>query len=121
MKICCNCKEEKDVSEFHKKGNENRTSSQCKKCFNRYCMDRWTQRKKDAIEYKGSSCMDCGLVYNNNHYIFDFHHLDPSLKEKDWNQLRLTSWDKIKIELDKCDLLCGNCHRTRHWKIDNEK
>lgn len=45
----------------------------------------------------------------------DFHHRDPSEKEFDWNKLRKRSWESIAFELDKCDLLCSNCHRESHY------
>jgi len=119
MKKCSTCKEDKNEVEFYSRGkNRSDTGNMCKVCFNAYCIQRWIQRKKDAILYKGHKCVDCGLIYTDNYYVFDFHHLDPSIKEKDWNKLRLTSWENIKKELDGCILLCSNCHRTRHWKVD---
>lgn len=49
----------------------------------------------------------------------DFHHREPKTKEFGLSIRGLTrSWDKIKLELDKCDLLCANCHRELHAKID---
>jgi len=78
-------------------------------------MNRWKERKNKAIEYKGSECMDCHIKFPNNpSCIFDFHHLDPADKDTDWQKLRQRSWIKITKELDKCILLCCNCHRIRH-------
>lgn len=94
-------------------------TSFCKKCFNIYIGKRWIEKKIKAIEYKGCSCVDCGLTYPQTPYpVFDFHHLNPSEKDVEWIKLRKRSWDKITYELDKCDLLCSNCHRIRHY---NEK
>lgn len=75
-------------------------------------MQRWTRRKLQAIAYKGGKCIDCG--YASNHTALSFHHLDPSTKEYDWTKLRLRSWKSIITELDKCVLLCNNCHSERH-------
>lgn len=52
--------------------------------------------------------------FNRSYVIFDFHHLNPSEKDVDWSKLRLKSDESIKNELNKCVLLCSNCHRKRH-------
>jgi len=67
-----------------------------------------------AIEYKGGKCQICG--YNKCLQALEFHHLDP--KGKDFPLSGSTkSWDNIKKELDKCILLCANCHREIHANI----
>ena len=76
--------------------------------------DRWTKRKLQAIEYKGGCCYRCG--YDKCHGALQFHHIDPTTKEANWNKIRLWSWDKIVNELDKCLLLCANCHAEEHTK-----
>jgi hypothetical protein len=115
-KICSKCNTEKSVSEFHSNPSRN-TSAYCKKCFNGYCMDRWTQRKIDALEYKGNKCEDCTISYPEYPYvIFDFHHLDPTKKSFSWTKMRLVTQKVLNKELDKCALLCSNCHRIRHYK-----
>ena len=87
----------------------------CKKCFNARCQQRWIKRKLEAIAYKGSQCADCQLYLSNSHYaVFEFHHLDPTQKDVDWSKLRLGSSTKLYQELEKCILLCANCHRIRH-------
>jgi predicted HNH restriction endonuclease len=76
----------------------------------------WTNREKlKAIEYKGGACVICG--YNKCCAALDFHHLDPSQKERpamgaiyDYKKFE----DNI-AELDKCILLCSNCHRELHY------
>lgn len=73
---------------------------------------RWIRRKKTAVEYKGGKCIDCGFT---GHYAaYQFHHRDPYTKLYDWNKLRLHKWETVHAELDKCDLLCANCHSIRH-------
>ena len=74
--------------------------------------------KREAVLYKGGKCAVCGIKYNGeNGAIFDFHHINP--KEKDFNISTLfrncsTIPDKIWKELDKCILVCSNCHRQIH-------
>lgn len=75
------------------------------------------KNKVAAIQYKGSKCTCCGISYNGeNASIFDFHHTDPSVKDtevsKILNNPELT--ETIKEELDKCILVCSNCHRLIH-------
>ena len=112
-KVCSSCNEKKTLTEFY--STKNKTQALCKKCFNVYCVNRWVQKKIDAITYKGGKCTDCSITYPEQPYvIFDFHHLVPSEKDVDWTKLRLKSDESIKKELDKCVLLCSNCHRKRH-------
>lgn len=66
--------------------------------------------KKLAIEYKGGKCQICG--YNKCERALEFHHKNPDEKSFGLGAKGLTrSWEKTKIELDKCVLLCANCHR----------
>ena len=117
-KVCPTCQEEKLIAEFYSRGKRenNRPASKCKSCFNSYCMKRWIDKKKEAIEYKGGKCVDCSIIYP--YPVYGFHHLEPRKKDGQWNQLRLRSKEAIEQELDKCVLLCSNCHRLRHH---NEK
>lgn len=73
------------------------------------------KRKDEAIQYLGGICLDCGQQYHPA--IFEFHHRNPQEKSgKDPSKMLSLSWVKILNELDKCDLLCANCHRLRHHK-----
>ena len=69
-------------------------------------------RKVKAIEYLGGKCNTCNNSYHPA--IFEFHHLDPSTKEKDPSKMLSLSWERLSAELDKCLLLCANCHRLIH-------
>jgi hypothetical protein len=111
MKVCSKCKETKDDSEFYIKRSENRHYSMCKSCYNEYVVARWIKRKKDAIQYLGGECSHCG--FKGHYSVFHFHHLYD--KDYNWTKLRLRSWKDILTELDKCILLCANCHAIEHW------
>jgi len=114
-KICTKCKIKKSLNDFYSQNDRKNKASYCKNCFNKYCIQRWINKKIKAIEYMGNKCQDCNLHINNTHYsVFEFHHLDSNTKDYEWTKLRLKSEDKIKKELDKCVLLCANCHRIRH-------
>ena len=63
-----------------------------------------------AIDYKGGRCQLCG--YDKYQGALDLHHIDRKEKEfsiSDKGHSR--SWERVKKELDKCFLVCANCHR----------
>jgi predicted DNA-binding protein YlxM (UPF0122 family) len=69
--------------------------------------------KEMAIAYKGGVCQECG--YDKCNSALEFHHLDPN--EKDFNISKnghSRSWKRVKDELDKCILVCSNCHKEIH-------
>ncbi len=111
-KFCVRCNEIRPLSNFYSRGASKRYASFCKDCQNRYAMDRWIERKQESIRYKGGKCSKCG--YDKNYSALVFHHRDPEKKDFDWNKLRLRSQKVITNELDKCDLLCRNCHAELH-------
>lgn len=112
-KLCPKCHAEKSASDFYSAPDRKcGTMSYCKKCFNQYCSEKRIARKVKAIQYKGSKCVNCSLTYPETpYYIFDFHHTDPNVKEFGWRKLCNFSWKRQKPELDKCLLVCSNCHR----------
>ena len=71
-------------------------------------------RKLKAVEYMGGKCNLCGNDYHPS--VFEFHHLDPEIKDRDPSKMLQLSWDRLQAELDKCVLLCANCHRFTHYK-----
>ncbi len=76
-----------------------------------------SKRRKEirqmAIEYKGGRCQICG--YDHCPEAMEFHHLKSNEKDFGISQKGYTrSWVKVKQELDKCIMLCANCHREVH-------
>jgi len=109
-RVCIRCKQTKQLSEMHR--TKTRVYGYCKSCLYRLQMIRWNRQKIRAIKYLGGKCQKCGFA--GHPVLFDFDHRDPSTREFNWNKLRLRSWEGIRRELDKCDLLCVYCHRLRH-------
>ena len=69
--------------------------------------------KEELIKYKGGQCEICG--YNKCQNALEFHHLNPS--EKDFSIASNSSYKNMEIlkrEVDKCILVCANCHREIH-------
>lgn len=72
-------------------------------------------RKIELVNYKGGCCEKCG--YSNSMNALQFHHINP--EDKDFTiGGRNYSIDKMKREVDKCVLLCSNCHVETHEEID---
>lgn len=90
----------------------------CKKCAMDAVIKRRDKIKKLSIEYKGGKCEKCD--YNKCERALTFHHLDPSKKEFALSRANM-SWEKMKLELDKCVLLCFNCHMELHDELEKQK
>jgi hypothetical protein len=112
-KHCKRCETTKNADEFYRRRQGTNLSSYCKPCTNNQTLERQRRFKKECIVYKGGSCQVCG--YDSCDGALEFHHLDPSQKDFSIAHARLTKFDnKIKEELDKCAILCCNCHREAH-------
>ena len=70
------------------------------------------KRKEDMVHVMGDHCQLCG--YNKCIIALEFHHINPSEKEFNFNKAISMDWEKTRLELEKCILLCANCHREVH-------
>ncbi len=70
----------------------------------------WRKLKARAVELLGGACTVCGI--EDSPAIYDFHHRDPG--NKDFSISQGKTWAKIELEIQKCDLVCANCHRKLH-------
>lgn len=129
MKTCSKCKEEKELSEFHKNSlKKDGYNSYCKSCMrtlqnqNQHLYrqrqkrntKKYIERNKEFVNRYKSLC-GCKICGEKRSWILDFHHLE----DKDENVSRLvidcTAINKLKIEIKKCIVLCSNCHRNLHY------
>jgi hypothetical protein len=113
MSQCRECLREYDYTpELRKKGYRKTICNSCTVTLAR------RRRKLKAIEYKGGKCQICG--YDKCASALHFHHTDPNEKDFGFSDKGIPrSWEKQKIELDKCILLCSNCHCEVHEGITN--
>ena len=77
---------------------------------------RLLKNKTDCVNYLGGKCIDCGY---ENIIALTFHHRIPEDKSFAVSSLLANGWglERLKEELDKCDLLCANCHIIRHSRL----
>jgi len=138
-KICSICKKEKNVKEFYarrkKKNGTTLYYPMCKECKNKqnrkYYMQnrkkelergekRRKKRRAELTEYKKTlKCKHCGLAKPE---CLDFHHIDPNTKVERVSYLAcLYSLKKALPEIEKCVVLCSNCHIKEHKRLKKEK
>ena len=136
MKKCGMCKEWKDESEFAKRTFKKSVGTQgnCKKCSNAnraiYYKNNREQQVRVRKEYRQNnriwfdeykSTLKCKECPENNPACLDFHHRDPSKKEVTLGDAVRMGWSKERTlkEIEKCDVLCANCHRKLHYNEKN--
>lgn len=144
MKKCSKCQIEKPLNEFYqrKKYRTGEYYEKCKECMKtrgrKYYHDnherqlhlaklrklRYIEERKIWLtEIKNKPCADCGENYSP--WVMDFDHRDGHNKVASISNLAInstSSFEKIKKEIEKCDLVCANCHRIRtHDRIQKAK
>jgi len=69
----------------------------------------------EVVRLKGGKCQNCGGVFPVS--VYDLHHRDPETKEFSLGRmnLKLPMSERMLAEVDKCDLLCANCHRAMQY------
>lgn len=78
-----------------------------------YRLEYWRQNQLRLIDYlKSHPCVDCGEL---DIVILEFDHLNPKQKLATVSDMvrQGCAWNRIAIEIEKCDVVCTNCHRRR--------
>lgn len=135
MKYCSFCKTEKSENEFSlNKTKKDKLNSFCKTCMSEYkkrhyeankinIIKKVTRRKNEIKAWvknykKNLKCEKC----NENHpAVLQFHHLENQIKENNISNLMCSgvSIRKIKEEINKCIVVCANCHFKIHYEQQN--
>jgi predicted HNH restriction endonuclease len=72
--------------------------------------------RQRAIALKGGACQICG--YARCAEALEFHHQEGSSKDFGISAKGYTrSWERVRREVEKCILVCANCHRELHAGI----
>lgn len=131
-KLCTKCGKVKSVSEFSKNSSKkDGLQSMCKECVRKYKQKHYAENKQYYLEkakayreagrerlnrYKSRLvCSNCG---ESRWWLLDFHHVDPSEKDREVCKL-IDAPNKLEAELEKCIVLCANCHRDLHYRISH--
>lgn len=133
-KICSCCKQEKNVNDFWKRARaKDGYTSACKDCMRimnqKSYKNFWAKNRAriDSNHYRITEMMRekcnqikhercCNFCKENDPICLDFHHKVPKQKTLSISAMinRHSSWDKISLEIDKCAVVCANCHRKIH-------
>lgn len=130
--ICTQCKKEKPIEEFAWRLMGEKRLRTCKICHNKYVRGKYQANKeanrarqaartKELMEQnvpivnelKSSPCMDCGGSFPP--VAMDFDHREATSKKAQVSDMLRSGYSLLTIlaEIDKCDLVCANCHRIR--------
>lgn len=133
-KICSDCGLEKPILEFSYKNKSKFTfQSKCKLCHSKYlkqhykknkeyykvrALNRKRYNKKINLEYirklkESTPCTDCGIHYP--YYIMDFDHISGN-KKNIVSAMTQESFELVLAEINKCEIVCANCHRKRTFE-----
>ena len=133
MKVCSKCKTLLSFDNFNKKG-EGRLQPYCKPCDNAHSRERYANNREHHIKVIGkrnkhyleelrtwtrglkesSPCTDCNIYYP--WYVMDFDHVrGEKVSDIALMVANRASKTRIQNELDKCELVCSNCHRIRTY------
>lgn len=130
MKICSKCKIEKDLLEFNKKSKTFcGLQTICKECnknnLKQHYQDNKTyyslknKKNKGLIRnYINSKKIKCNYCIETHIACLEFHHLNKKNKAINISEIQVRMWaiKKIDQELNKCIVICSNCHRKLHYE-----
>lgn len=123
-RICVECGQRKPLTNFYvvRKTPKEYRGGRCNVCQTRKCnQNRWSadsalalklEKQKIVNEIKKRPCVDCGVVYPP--YVMDFDHVRGEKRGGVAKMVGQTwSVQALMEEIEKCDLVCANCHRVR--------
>ncbi len=124
-KVCSTCKKEKSITEFYSNGYQSngnkKYKGKCKKCQEDFDRENFLQKVESILIDLGTSyrCEMCG--YDKNTAALCFHHIEPHEKEFSLNSCKTYSIEKLRKEIEKCVVLCHNCHMEEHYPHLNKR
>lgn len=113
--LCSRCKSGKAINKgvYCRPCKQEYDRAYAKKTNYRHRKRKAARIKARIVELKNKPCSDCGSVFP--HYVMDFDHKENKLFNIA-DAFRRVGWSKLSAEIEKCDLVCSNCHRIRTHK-----
>jgi hypothetical protein len=129
-KTCSKCKVSKPLSDFNfRNAAAGLYQSYCKECGNKLTRSHYRNNKRQYLDrnlrsylkrrelvrqIKSRACADCGIQYP--FYVMDFDHREGETKEYELNRVDRMTTRALLREIEKCDVVCANCHRVRTYR-----
>ena len=138
-KPCCTCKKQILIKDYSWRDKKRGTkASKCKQCTNKYSKQHYrnnveayvARTKNNTAKYKENNrqlvyefklsnpCTSCG---ESNPIVLEFDHIDPKTKRNDISTMAAHGYSiaTLEKEIEKCIILCANCHRQKTAKQQN--
>lgn len=110
-KTCRNCGETKSLKRFQP-SELLRKTPRCRECMRKLQKERHNRAREFVRTLKENTpCTDCGEKYP--YYVLDFDHIGKKIKEVNSMVKKKYSITRIRQEIEKCEIVCANCHRVR--------
>jgi len=114
--VCTKCDTLKEYSEYPKASiTKSGYAGECKMCKSKRIKELRTERENILMGMFSDKCYDCGVEHSNPSF-FDFYHVNKTTKKREVKQIICGSFTTLMDEVNKCVMLCPNCHRERHLK-----
>ena len=131
-KTCTQCDNTKPITAFNKSGkskHKHGVQAWCRDCQKAHYRKTRIQHmanvkrrqrmlQKRVTQYKKAQiCGRCGF---SDWRALDFHHRDPQNKKANLAHIGLHkgwAWERIVEEIEKCEIICANCHRIEHASV----
>lgn len=139
MKTCSKCKEDFPIGTYpNQKSSRDGKNPMCRTCFRQYHRDIYANSKKRKEDIRKnnkknreavrswvrevkltSGCTDCG--YNEHSAALEFDHINDD-KEFNVSQMLSGTYSRKRIqeEMDKCEIVCANCHAIRTYQRSHD-
>lgn len=126
---CFRCKQTKPATDFLWRTDRRKRQTVCHECQRRYCREHYRQHKADYLarnrrkealirqlinDAKARPCLDCGKQYP--HYVMDLDHCRGTKRMIVSRAIHTHSLKLARAEIEKCDVVCANCHRERTFQ-----
>jgi hypothetical protein len=129
-RICSRCKISKPADEFNFRNRAKGVRHiYCRECGKEFTRNHYRRNRRQYIErsmranvrrrefmreMKSRPCADCGVQYP--YYVMDFDHREGEEKVFEMNRVSYVTLGALKREIEKCDVVCSNCHRERTYQ-----